>query len=688
MAGPGSIDQISDIWWIAWAQFALAHGHDPFFSTWQNAPIGVNVVANTSMLGLGVVISPITTIFGPIVAWNVLEVTALVLSATSMCAVLRRWTTWWPAAFFGGLLYGFSVYETTSIPHLNVAFAALPPLFFLVLYEILVRQQWPAIRTGALLGLICGFQYLVSSELLASMVLLGGLATVLFLLANRRNLASMFAYAIRAGVVALVVGLILLAGPVLYTLFGSEHLDGVPNSPANLALLHGDLLATFVPGYFQWFNLHSLLAGYQINSAGMYLGLPFILAVGLVVLLLRRRGIVVMAGVLAASSFVLSLGSTLYVGGHDTHVPLPFAVLAHMPIIDGLLSTRFALYTALFGAGVVALGLDTVYARVANSGVSSGRSRWLTGVIAVGVTLALGVVVSVPLLPTSGQSATRTKVPSFFSSSVLAHDVPLGSTALAYPYPDAPVFPGSTFGFSYSPRYQAVNDAFLDQAEAGMRFKLIGGYAWIPEDSYNSIGPSLLTPTSVKDLFDFAFYGVTTRPGQGEALTTGHLTVDIRLFLKRYHVATVIVLPVGRAPSIVTKAFTAALGAPNYFGGVAEWSAVQHLLTTVSPAVYRFTGPPPVTKLVRPTAGAQVGGTQYLVANASAALGIKTVALDLSSQGSAETEICRTVRFKFGWICAWNTATVPNGIYTLRSVATDTSGQVTRSRGETVHVRN
>src|ERR1700733_1511301 len=226
MAGPGSTDQISQVWWIAWAQFALAHGHDPFFSTWQNAPIGVNVVVNTSMLCLGVLISPVTTVFGPIVAWNVLEVLALIVSATSMCVVLRRWTTWWPAGFVGGLLYGFSVYETTSIPHLFVAFVPLPPLFFLALYEILVRQHWPAARTGALLGLICGLQYLVSSELLASMVLLGGLATVLFLLANRRNIAPIFAYAVRAGVVALVVGGLLLVGPVLYTLFGPGHLVG------------------------------------------------------------------------------------------------------------------------------------------------------------------------------------------------------------------------------------------------------------------------------------------------------------------------------------------------------------------------------------------------------------------------------------------------------------------------------
>jgi hypothetical protein len=29
MAGPGSADQINDIWWLSWAQFALAHSSSP-----------------------------------------------------------------------------------------------------------------------------------------------------------------------------------------------------------------------------------------------------------------------------------------------------------------------------------------------------------------------------------------------------------------------------------------------------------------------------------------------------------------------------------------------------------------------------------------------------------------------------------------------------------------------------------
>jgi hypothetical protein len=569
-----------------------------------------------------------------------------------------------------------------------VAFLPLPPLFFLLLHEILVRQRWSASLAGALLGMICAVQFLISSEILASMVLLGVVATVFFVLANRRQLAAMRDYAIHAGVVALILGGVLLAGPVLYSLFGPGHIDGVPNSPASLALLHGDLLATFVPGYFQRFSIHALLAGYQINAGVMYLGLPFIVTAILVTVLLRKRGIVVMAGALAAVSFLLSLGSTLYVAGHDTYVPLPFAVLAHLPLVQGLLSTRFALYTVLFGSAVVAMGIEALHSRVSTFQAWQGLSPRKRQAIAVGVTTAIALVIALPLLPLHPQPTSPSEIPAFFTSATAVREIPPGSIALAYPYPDNPAFPGNAYGFSFAPRYQAVNDALLDQAESGFGFRLIGGYGWRPDGTSNSIGPSVLEPASIKDLFDFAFYGVTTRPGQAEGLTSTDLSAQIVSFLKKNDVSSVVVLPVGRKPGTVTNALTAAIGAPRHSGGLDVWFDVQHRLRTVSPRTFRVSGSPPVTTLVKPVTGSRVHGSQYLLASASDDLGVKSVVFELSGEASVATDMCRGIQFQYGWICGWNTTTVPNGTYTLRSVATSAVGQVTRSAGVLVQVDN
>ncbi len=233
MVGHRTADLICEVWWIQWAYSALIHGQNPFFSNWQNYPVGINAGVNGSMLILGVLVSPITSLFGPIVSWNVLERAAPFVSAFSMCLVLRRWTRWWPAAFVGGLLYGFSSYVVSQPGHLFLAFVPLPPIFFFLLYEALVRQRWGPKRTGALLALVCAAQFFVFSELFASMVLMGVCATVLYLLANRRHLSVDTDYLKTALLTGVLVGAAVLVYPIFVTLFGPQHINGVPSSPAN-----------------------------------------------------------------------------------------------------------------------------------------------------------------------------------------------------------------------------------------------------------------------------------------------------------------------------------------------------------------------------------------------------------------------------------------------------------------------
>jgi hypothetical protein len=687
MAGLRSADQITQVWWIEWANYALIHGHNPLFTDWQNYPVGFNAGVNGSMLALGSLVSPITLLFGPVVSWNLLERAAPLVSAFSMCMVLRRWTGWWPAAFVGGLLYGFSSYVISSAGHLFLAFVPLPPLFFLLLHEALVRQRWRPKRTGALLGLVCAAQYFIFAEIFASMVMMGASATVLYVLANRKHISADKPYLKTTGIYAVLVGAVLLVYPIFVTLFGPEHINGVPNPPADLAALHGDLLGLLVPGYFQRLAVPGLLSFYLLNSATMYLGIPLVVAIGLIVVLLRRRGIVLLAGAMTLISLILSLGSTLYIGGHDTHLPLPFIVLVHLPLTQGFLSTRFSLYTILFGAAIVATGIDALYHRmVLSRRLSRITTRWRV-VAAIGVAMTVALVVALPTLPLHQQPTSATDASSFFSSLEASKDIPDGSAVLGYPYPDDPVFPG-TYGFSFSSRYQSVNDVTLDQAVSGLHFRLIGGYNWRPSGaSFGTPGSSVLRPQSVKDLFDFAFYGVATRSGQARLLVKSNLVADLREFVKRYGVDTVVVLPVGQHPATVVKFLTAAIGEPSHVDGATVWFDVKHRLETGAPrAGPSIVGAPPVTHVARPITGEQLKGYQYLVATASASLGLKKVVFHITGEGRNLVE--NAGMFPYGWLGSWNTTTVPNGTYTVRSVAYGVSGQVTTSAGVVVRVKN
>ena len=506
IAVEGGADGADQIWFLAWTQYALAHGHNPFFSQWQSFPTGLNVIDDTSMVALGAIFSPITSLFGPIVTWNVLLRLAVVASAFSMCLVLRRWTRWWPAAFLGGLIYGFSAYVTFNLVHLFLVFVPLPPLMFLLLHEILVRQRWRPGWTGAILGALCGVQYLISSEILVSTALMGAIATVLYLIVRRADLAMKWRYIRTSLAYTIVVGGVLLVYPLLFTLFGPEHLYGAPQSPATLTSQHGDLLSPVAPLSTEWLSpvlLKSVFAQVSTKGETLYLGLPLIVMMAATVVWLRHRLIVLLASAMAVVAFVLSLGQRLYVDGHYTKIPLPFEVLAHMPYLKSLLAIRFSLFTVMFAAGIVSIGLDELYRRMSRSNRPSWLAARWRGIAAAALPLALAVVMSLPLIASSAQQATPSHVAPFFTSSTV-DVIPNGSVVLAYPYPKAP-----QTGRAYT---DLVDQVLLDQAVSHMRFKLIGGYGWWPVPNAAGASPNApsLEPLAVEEFFDSAFYGSAT----------------------------------------------------------------------------------------------------------------------------------------------------------------------------------
>jgi len=59
------------LWYLEWPAYALAHGANPFFSTAMFHPGGVNLLANTSVLGIGIPLAPLTWAFGPVLTLNV-----------------------------------------------------------------------------------------------------------------------------------------------------------------------------------------------------------------------------------------------------------------------------------------------------------------------------------------------------------------------------------------------------------------------------------------------------------------------------------------------------------------------------------------------------------------------------------------------------------------------------------------
>ncbi len=94
----------------------------------------------------------------------------------------------------------------------------------------------------------------------------------------------------------------------------------------------------------------------------------------------------------------------------------------------------------------------------------------------------------------------------------------------------------------------------------------------------------------------------------------------------------------------------------------------------------------PATSVLLPASGATLSGSSYLDASASNATSVKFLLFG-GSYGYSAPVVCTATATPYGWLCAWNTTTVPNGAYTLLSEATGLGGS-TFSSGVNITVNN
>jgi uncharacterized protein YjbI with pentapeptide repeats len=98
--------------------------------------------------------------------------------------------------------------------------------------------------------------------------------------------------------------------------------------------------------------------------------------------------------------------------------------------------------------------------------------------------------------------------------------------------------------------------------------------------------------------------------------------------------------------------------------------------------------PPPTTFVGVPSNGATVSGDIWLDAGAQSPVGVASVTFELSGGAITNQVISGSTPTIYGYLGAWNSTSVPNGTYTLQSVATDVDGVSTTSAPVTISVNN
>ena len=398
---PADPDQSA--WWMRYAAEAIAHWHLPaLITTGMNAPTGVSAMWNPSILAPGVLLSPLTLLFGPQVSLTVMLTAGFAGSATSLYWVLRRWDVGTFAAVAGGLAYGFSPAITqASLGHYDLQFEVLPPLIAHFAARLVTGRGSP-VRSGAALGVVAALQLFTAEEMLfyTAIAVVVGLYVVA-VSSGRYRWGIDRVLDATAGLLVAVGVFMLLAGYPLWTQFagpltqhGSPYLiDFYKNDlagfvqPSRLQLVHSAGSAAFA-GRFQG-NLSEYLG---------YLGWPMLLVLAWAAVATWR---VLGARALSVTFFVLevcSLGGLLLAGGHiHSWVKLPWYWLQELPLASSAIVDRFSLIADGCAAAVLAIAIDAAWRGTSAAAESGARPR-RRAIARAAIGLAVAAVV-VPMLP-------------------------------------------------------------------------------------------------------------------------------------------------------------------------------------------------------------------------------------------------------------------------------------------------
>ncbi|WP_229401253.1 hypothetical protein [Micromonospora okii] len=443
----------------AQVQFFLAHsvrvvlhGEFPFYTEQFNYPDGVNLMANTAILALGIPMVPVTLLFGPAVTFVVLVTCGLAGTAAAWYRVLSRHVVRNPvAAAVGGWFCGFSPAMLSHANwHPNIISQFLLP--FIVWRVLVITRSRRPVRDGALLALLVVVQAFINEEIL----LFTAMALGVFLIAVLVQRPSLWAAAwkplgIAVAVCAVLAGA-LLAYPLYVQFAGPMAYHGLSDAVRDYG---NDIAAFFAPGSptlggNERANVN-LAPNYSEENA--FFGWSLALITVGIVLWLRREPVVRALAATGAFFAVLSLGERVSWWDRELFTG-PWELLVKLPLLDAVVPTRFGMITSVVIGVLLALAVERVWS------LRPAEARTVRTLGVGALVLALLPIVPMPLKVTS-----RPPVPQFITADRWREYVGADQTLVPIPVPSM----GNTHGMRWA-------------ASTNLDFKIPGGYFLAPRN--------------------------------------------------------------------------------------------------------------------------------------------------------------------------------------------------------------
>lgn len=322
-----------NIWWLKTALFEL--GTSPFHTEMLHSPLGVSLGHHTLSIAnalVGALSSFVLDIDSTLRALLLLH---FWLSGWTFFLFAREMSGNVAGAALAGLLFTSSPYHAYYLAQLNLA-----TLEFIPLVAFFVVRAYRRGGAGNSLGIVLSAALLVASDfyyLVYAAVLCGLLVACGRILSPevpwRAGLCRLAPAAVAAGCAVVAIAWPLLTDPAASASGSSEGL-------AHVAARSSDLLG------FKW-------RGYpEVNLVSW----PTLLGYTTILLLVvghRRIGREWLWLVLMAGFFLWSLGPELRVNGEATGVPLPYRLLAELPILANLRKPQRLVVMMVFCAALL-----------------------------------------------------------------------------------------------------------------------------------------------------------------------------------------------------------------------------------------------------------------------------------------------------------------------------------------------
>lgn len=516
-------DQVFFEWLLTNGANAIAHGDNPLFTDKLNAPYGLNLMANTSVLALALPLSPITMIFGADVTFVLITTMALAGTASGWYFALNRMLNHRMAAAIGGAFCGFApAMISQATGHPNISGQYVLPFVVLAVFSLGKPGRHPVMRGLILAGLVI-VQVFVNEELLFLTALGLFVFLVPYAFARPRELAQRVPDALKSLATTAVVAGAALAYPLYHQFFGKGYYRGLPD----YILLYGADLA----GY--WTFARRSVAGDPLITAKIaqgsteensFFGWPLLLALLAVVIWLRRDAIVRSLAITGVVFALLSLGSEPKMNGEPLDIVAPWGWLDALPLFDSVVPTRLALVVTPVVGCMLALAVkrfdEAVHRRAATTAfgdtATEGTVVRLLGVVVLAMVLG-------PLTPTPLPVFERPYVPPFFTTAMYKDHIPRDGVVLGVP-----------------PGWGPALHTMQWQTAANLDFRIFGGYYLAPNpnepDRVAMFGP--IYPPTMSMLGQISEQGakVTVTPEiRAQAVTDFRATEVTTLVMPAHH---------------------------------------------------------------------------------------------------------------------------------------------------------